>query len=430
MNIKNTLLAGFAAIGLAQVASAHVHFTLTGSTANADATQTAIKNMLTSSGNSLTSYAFETGSFAGSKVAIFKGTVSGVSGNVYVKTHFNGSELGVQSTAHGDNITFLADSVADNASVGGTANVSSSSETDVSAPSACMSDTYQGTSRFASGATITVSGSPVTYTALTGFDGSAGLTGVVPFKFIATSDAPFSNLTTQQAQALWVAGKIGLDAFTGTSSDATKYVYATGRDIDSGTRLSAMLAIGFPANGSIKQYQPTSGTSQVTAVPAPGTTSYKVVAFPLATVNGITQAIYNSGYTSGGNLSKALAAPASVYGGTANLAAIIGYAGVNDADPRISGFVSGGAYNKELSFNGVTLGNVNGNYNTVAALTGGLYTFWTYEHMYFSAATAADTTGIATVGTAIGNRLKTYDSVVLLTSMTVSRTADMGTIAY
>jgi hypothetical protein len=428
MNIKNTLLAGAAVLGLAQMASADVTFKLTGSTANADATHQAILHTFAQSGNALTGYAYETSALAGSKVAIFKGTISGVTGNVYVKTHFNGSELGVQSTAHGDNITFLASSVADSAAVGGTPSVATSSETDISAPSACMSDTAQGTSRFASGANVSVNGTYVTYTALTGWDGSTGITGVVPFKFIATGDAPFSNLTTAQAQALWAAGKIGLDAFTGLAADATKGVYATGRDIDSGTRLNAMLAIGLSANAQIKQYQPSVGNTQLSTASV-GTTTNRLIAFPGTPINGVTVALYNGGYNSGGNLSKALANPATAFGSTAGgaPAAIIGYAGVNDCDPRIG---SGASNNKELSFNGVTLGTVAGNYNNNTALTGGLYTFWCYEHMYFSAATASDNTGINSVGTAIATQLKNVDAVVLTTSMTVTRPSDGASINY
>jgi len=422
MNIKNTLLAGVAAIGMAQMASADVYYRVTGSSAFADASHTAILNVFAASGNSLTSYAYETSALTGSKVAIFKGTINGITGNVIVKTKFNGSELGIQATAHGDNITFLNDSVLP--ASGSTASVASSNETDVTAPSACHSDTWQSASRFAAGATVTVNGSPVTYTALTGFDGASGTVGVVPFKFFATSDAPFSNLTTAQGSALWGAGKIGLDAFTGLSADASKYVFATGRDIDSGTRLNAMLAIGLSANGAIKQYQPsTSANVQLTATPSG--TANKLIPFPSGTINGVSVALYNNGYNSGGNMSKAIGCAATAFGGTTGVAAVIGYASAADCDSRIAA-----NQNKELSLNGISLGNAGGNYKTVTALTGGLYTFWCYEHIYYSAATAADTTGIKTVADLIANQIKNTDATILLSNMTVSRLADQGTIAY
>jgi hypothetical protein len=229
---------------------------------------------------------------------------------------------------------------------------------------------------------------------------------------------------TAQGQSLWNAGRIGLNAFTGLEADKTKYVYATGRDIDSGTRLTVQLALGMGANGAVKQYQPsTSANAQITSTPSG--TANKLLPFPAGTINGISVAAYNNGYNSGGNMSKAIGAPATAFGGTTGVAAVIGYASAADCDARIVA-----NQNKELSFNGVSLGNAGGNYNNSTVMTGGLYTFWSYWHLYYSAATAADTTGIKTVGDLLGAEVKDVTSTILLTNMKVTRSADGGAITY
>ena len=428
-NIKNTLLVGAVALGLASSASATTYLRITGSTANGDATHTAILNVLTNTaGNSLTSYAYETAALKGSKVAIFSGNISGI-GAVIIKTKLTGSEAGIQTTVQGYNVAFLNDT---NLPVSGsTSGLTSAGETDVTAPGAALSDTFQSTSRFAAGATVTQTNGAVTYTALTPatITGSTnGIVGVVPFKFVATSDAPFTNITTRLAQDLWSGGKVKLSGFTGNLADNNKFVYATGRDIDSGTRLTCMLAIGFSANGQVKQYQPsTSANAQITsAATANGATNNKLNAFPAGTINNVAVAIFNNGYNSGGNLVKALAASATNYGGTAGVAAIVGYAGANDSDPQTTNSVNP---LKELAFEGVYLGSANGNYNTNAALINGLYNVWGYEHLYFSAAVALDANASA-IGNAIATQLFNTDAVVRVSSMTVSRAGDGGAITY
>ena len=50
---------------------------------------------------------------------------------------------------------------------------------------------------------------------------------------------------------------------------------------------------------------------------------------------------------------------------------VVSYASVNDIDANS---LPNGA--RELSYNGVLLGNTGGNYNNSTVLTGGEYTFW------------------------------------------------------
>ena len=100
---------------------------------------------------------------------------------------------------------------------------------------------------------------------------------------------------------------------------------------------------------------------------------------------------------------------------------MVGYLGTGDADANL---LNAGNPNLgiELSYNGTTLGNVGGDYNTVTALTEGKFSYWGYEHMYYNASTIA--AGTQTVADGIANQLKTTDAVVRLTSMQVKRDTD------
>jgi len=421
--MKKIALAGLAILGLTQIASADTYFYITGSSAYAPATFSAITNLYS---NSITAYAYDKSTLAGSKIAVFKGTFPGITGTTIIKTKFNGSELGIQSVKKSNSITgFLADSAATSAS-GSTA----TSPTESLIPHACMSDTFDGTSRFANGATVLVNGVSTTYGTIstpTITGSSNGIVGIIPFKFIATSDSDtkgVTNLTSRQALDLWSAGKIPLSEWTGVSTDTNKFVYATGRDIDSGTRLTCMSAIGLAANASVIQNFPRVGASGTgyLATANVGTTGNTVITTLPVTVNGVSQTAGNSGYTSGGDMAKALANPSTAFGGTTGVAAIIGYNGVLDADPQM---INATAPLKEIAFNGVTLGSANGDYTTNTKLTYGQWPVWSYEHMYVGNATSGDQ---LTIANTIAQKLYDTLSPVKVSDMKVSRSGDGGTI--
>src|SRR5262249_21972881 len=126
----------------------------------------------------------------------------------------------------------------------------------------------------------------------------------------------------------------------------------------------------------------------------------KFVVWPAENINGVPVSAFNSGYASGGDLSKAMRAvisdPVSVtigattrtYSAATQPLTRIAYLGTGDADANLlnAGIPGPGV---ELSYNGVTLGNVGGDYNTVTALTEGKYTFWGFEHLLYNASTIA-----------------------------------------
>jgi len=197
-------------------------------------------------------------------------------------------------------------------------------------------------------------------------------------------------------------------------------------DIDSAARLNANLAIGFAANAGVKQYQPsTSANAQISsAATANGATNNKLVPFPAQTIDGVSVQLYNGGYSSGGSLAKALAASSTNYAGTAGVGAIVSYVGVQDAALQATNAVNP---LKILSFEGVPFGDVQGNFNTNAALLNGQYSFWAYGHIYYAPGIPANT--ISILGS-IAQDIKDYNAPILLKNLKVSRSGDGGPITY
>jgi hypothetical protein len=206
---------------------------------------------------------------------------------------------------------------------------------------------------------------------------------------------------------------MGLAMFTGNNADETFSVYASGRDPDSGTRLTTMAETGLGAQATVKQYQPQDVNNII--ITTSGGTIDHFAAWPAETVNGIPISIFNGGYPSGGQLAAAMGnnTPANT--------TVITYLGTNDANGTA---IPAGAV--ELSYCGQFLGGTTGtDYNLVTALTEGKYTFWGYEHLYYRSGTGGV---VQTTADTVANQLLTTDAVVRLSSMHVSRTSDGGKI--
>jgi hypothetical protein len=246
--------------------------------------------------------------------------------------------------------------------------------------------------------------------------------GIVPFKFIASPGAGaagLTNMTNQLFRAMLTNGTQPLSLFTGLTSDAGTTVYVTGRNPDSGTRVTAYTETGFGIVNIPTQYQPqTAGNAEIDTA---GGTIDHFAQWPRDTVNTIVFATGQSGYNSGGNLSKGTnnTPPANTL--------LISYAGTNDCDPQISPG-TGGKLLTELSYNGQTLGGVGGNYNTNAALIQGKYSFWGYEHLYYNASLVG--TASQTFADAVALDLQNNNAVVFRASMNANRPGfvDGGTI--
>jgi hypothetical protein len=271
-------------------------------------------------------------------------------------------------------------------------------------PDACMSDTYQSTSQWYGGssnefydgsyhsmATLNaVTGDPVAVTYFTFLVSNSG------------SAAGISNITSEQAKYLYgTAGKLPLPYLAPGTANTSAYVYALGRDPDSGTRLTTMGEIGNGNLGGVVQYNVyDSGTNQITS--AASTISF-IKTFPATTVNSQAIGIGNGGYNSGGNLVKATAAENaggssspfklnSVAGSAAATGScLISYASLSDG-ANINGH---GIF---INYNGVPATNTN--------VQLGTYPLWTYEHMYLSTNIGATQ---STIAQTIANQIKTVD---------------------
>jgi hypothetical protein len=376
--LKQLLFAGMVSLGLAALAQAQTTTVyITGSTAFRGATHTAISKRLSN-----VQYGYVGSSFTGASQAIFEGDVA--NNHVIVKTSWSGSVGGIQTVSKGLAIPFLPDGTARSASPGtGSATAATAANGDVAIPDVAMADNYQIATPFT---TPTLTSTTV---------------GVVEFKFVASADAPAGlNMTPQLAQALFQNGSLPLSLFTGKATDETTKVFATGRDPDSGTRVTTFAESGVGVFAQVVQYQPAQDQNgNITGQ----------VAWPESVVNGITFPQGNGGFSSGGTLANVLKLPTTAaIGGF-----YVSYLSVGDAATAIGG----GA--KEMSYNGVLRGADPTNTRN------GFYTFWGYEQLMYKAALAG---AKRTTADQIADQIRTVDSPVLLSTMRVSRTQDGGLI--
>jgi hypothetical protein len=299
-----------------------------------------------------------------------------------------------------------------------------------------------------------------------------GILGVVPFVFVAnaTTDVtdfgstvtatgttassstftyatatPVANVTPQAFARLWAAGAITTPArhpeiFTGNSADSTLKLYALGRDIDSGTRATALAETGYPLkgngavavnNGVIQEYPLDSTGAVVGNASNAAIASFEEV--PASTVDTIPLGAGDGGYYSGGKLSEALS---DSFTSTLTQTVEIGYLGTSDAYNALTNQAGATAGQPALllNYNGVSFNPAGNptikNYATSADINKiyyGSYTFWGYEHLFYANNNSYDPTTVAT-GLAtqlLNDHVDQLSSAgVLYGSMVVSRTDD------
>jgi hypothetical protein len=379
--MKNTsiLMAALAAISIVGAASASAEVVyVTGSTAFRSSANTAITTFATNNGGHTLAQDNTTLGSAGNLLVNF--VVSGTTNLIDV--HWSGSEAGIQSVAGpatGSNAAkigfFATNATGTNSSVG---NSTSAQNTNSQVAQLSFSDTYQSTSIFNG----TLQG--VTYSTLSGFDGSDGIVGVVSFNWIGSKNITASNISQNLANQLLAAGTVPLALLTGSSADKTNGVYLFGRNIDSGTRLTTLSEVGYGARTPVVQYKFDSTS--------------KIEPYPIETIDGISSGtLGNSGYSSGGTLAGLFTntfaagtnlAVVSIDGSTTNPSVytgtnfLVGYAGTSDANGQTNnGLV-------KMSYDGVASGT-----NTIIQ---GQYTFWGYEHLYVSPSADSVATEVAT----------------------------------
>jgi len=389
MKLKSILTASVLGLALGTMAHANVGNVVrfTGSTAYRSATHKAIAHVFDKNSTVIG------GVSSDSTNSVFNGKING--NDTTIICYWSGSEQAILSLANQSNtankLPFLNTAIlTDNVNFSGATPVITNAVTgtnlglidptaatpgfntivvtnytgDLQYPDAGMSDTFQSSSRYktAAGKYDQLKGA--------GTDTANGVIGVVMFKWIATPGTPFSNITAQQIKKIYTnGGYTDVAQITGTATKAfsTEYVYGTGRDFMSGTRLTAFAETGIGATATVTQYFPYSDAGNTTMVTATGKT---VVSF-----GSLDDTSASGGYASGGKLASALSntAPTGNY--------MIGYAGTADTDTATA--IGAGA--KELSYNGVMLTGTAGSITSDASkVANGQYTFWGYEHLYYA----------------------------------------------
>ncbi len=399
MKISQTLLGTIALLGTTGLASAQTKIYVTGSSAFRASTNNEIDALLTANGGGYTK-ASDNATFTSANVITWTG---GKINNtpVTIKASFSGSGAGIQTVAGAPNFTvgFLPDGAA------GTANPdprNTANPREAAVPDIALSDVYQGTTPF----TGTFNG--VAYAKLT-----EPIVGVAAFTFAGSKNFPANqNVTPQIAQTLFSGGLVPLAEFTGSAADDNTGVIATGRDADSGTRLTAVAETNVGVNTALTQYLPTISGGSVTGL-AP---------YPAKTINGVPHAAGDGGESSGGSLRAFLpnvvsAAAAQQIDGSLTGGFLVTYLGVSDFNAvSASGAVA-------LAYNGVP--------ESQTEIIEGAYTFWGYEHLDYKSNLA----GIKlTFATSLTSQIKNSSSATLspnvsVNDMKVQRFSDGGPIS-
>jgi len=398
--IKTLLMTGFVAASAFGLASAQTPIYITGSTAYRNQATAAIKDLLNTGYIEAMVGTADTGN-----AAIFQGTLKSGGTSVIIKTSWSGSGAGVQTVAGQQLVNFLKTPSSFTATVQNLPDPTTlpvgDSTVDAETPHFAMSDVFQTSTGFLG--KVLVNSVQKTYPALT-----ETKVGVVPFQWVVSKDGKgiVTNMTPQLAKSLFSNGVMSLALFTGNSSDEGSFVYATGRNPDSGTRLTAFSEVGISLSNDVIQLQPldTNGNK----VAALNTPIENVQYWPSETINGITLDEGNSGYSSGGDMAKAMSNTSADAGGF-----FVTYLSTGDATPA----VNGGNGAATLTYNGFAY--------SVAAVAEGQYTFWGYEHLdYLSSLSGVPRTFADALATQIAN----VEAQITLPSMHVVRQVDGGVV--
>ena len=409
MKISKTLLGGVALLGMTGLASAQTKIYVTGSTAFRASAINEITNLLNANGGGFTTATDTAGATAitsSNAITYTGGNISGTA--VTIKASFSGSGAGIQTVAGAPNFTvgFLPDGAT------GTANADprvATNPREAAVPDIALSDVFQGTTPF----NRTFSG--VTYAALTD-----NTVGVVAFTFAASKGFPVNQTVTPQiAQRLFPGGLVPLSEFTGAAADDNTGVIATGRDADSGTRLTAVAETSVGVNTVLQQYKPT----------VSGTTITGLALYPAATINGVSHVAGDGGESSGGSLRAYLpdtvnAAAAQQVDSTLTGGFLVTYLGVSD----FNAVSSAGAV--ALAYGGIA--------ESQTEIIEGAYTFWGYEHLDYKTTLGNGSTGgpavKLTFATRLANQITNSSSATLspnvsVNDLKVQRFSDGGTVS-
>jgi hypothetical protein len=353
MKLNKSILAAVLSLGAVSLASAVTTNTvyMTGSTAFRSSVYSAIIApgvVFTAAPQFTVFQGGSTGSNAGNggNYMAFVGTQQGTGTPLILQCHWSGSEAGVLDVASNSVVTesFMDPSLIDG-NDHGTNLPSSTVSHNVDLAMADAKQAYSRTTK------PTVS--------------TNAFVGIVTFTWVRNPGWwTGSNVTDSQIRQS-LSGYAPLAVFTGNAADTGSYVYVTGRDYSSGTRVNAFGDTGFGVLGSCYQIEMTSAGVMTANVPYQG-----------------GPAVYygDFGFSSGGTEAASLGAVTTnavdqVYGGAGF--SVIGYLGRSDANTATNDGAT------ELTYDGVPFSTNN--------IIEGTYPFWGNEYILAANADAGST---------------------------------------
>jgi hypothetical protein len=343
MKINKSILA--VALGLSVAASSHAgEVFLTGSTAMRSTVFSALTNVGTVFQSAPAFYGFG-GKGNGDNYMAFVGTLVGGSGTTTINCDWSGSENGILCLASNATVTqvFMADSIWQS----GSPSDNSASTPPTTQTAAChlaMADNNQAFSRTKT--PVLNNGTEV---------------GIITFEWVRNPGLwTGGNITDSMInQALVGGGGAKRAVFDGVATDTNDYIFVSGRDSSSGTRVNAFGDSGFGILTTPAQVELAGGVMQVLA-----TSTNR---------SGVVTSTYSGdfGFSSGGTLAGTLGS--STTGSTDFIHSktgfsVVAYLGVSDGDTAVTAGAT------VLSYDGVPF--------LPANVLEGTYTFWGNEYIY------------------------------------------------
>ena len=424
MKSIKVLTAGILALSLVTSANAATTFLhITGSTAFRKATMVAIEHTM---GTFTGAYVPGSGitSEQNANISILSGTIAGHV--TIVKCHWTGSTGGVQTVSQTNPVITDANWLADSNLPGsGVVSLASPTFDPAAIADVNMEDSHQASTGFIQSTLHETPVGVVVFEFVVN-NGVGATTGVTGSGLTATSK--ITNIDPLLAQVV-VQGGTFLSQFTGNPAD-TDAVFAMGRNFDSGTRLSELAETGIGVFGSVQQYQPTPGTPT-----GADQAITELHLWPAETILGLSFALGQSGYGSGGQLAAAMAATGTTVA-SGNPGWYITYLGRPDAITACSQ-ARGTNTAHRLTFNGYADWTGGSGSTAVADDTNvveGLYPCWEFENLAYRTSLAdTATTFPKTVANAIATQIINVDANqagTTLSSMHVSKTIEGGVITH
>jgi len=333
MKLKSFAMISAICAGSVSLASAQQYVYLTGSTAFRG-TVYATLNSTAVFDTAPTFVGYNGSSASGCNFMLFSNTIA--STPTIIKCHWSGSEAGILDVSSSTQESFLSDTVIP----GGTQ----------------LGTTPSGSQLITNGVDLAMADNAVAFSQNPGSSASQTFVGVIPFSWVRGSNnlASVSNLTnvTDQQIRKALAGGQKLALFTGVPTDTTNYVYVSGRDNGSGTRVNAFGISGYGIKTPPFQIE-LDGTGNMINLDGAGT------------YDG------DYGFSSGGTLAGTLGIDTSgsadqVHTGNTGFVTIA-YLGRSDANTAVN---KGGI---ELSYNGVK--------ESPTTIMEGQYGFWGNEYV-------------------------------------------------